>query len=274
VAGSGCEVTYLHYREAGCPPTGNSASEPPPSPAPRTYIIRVKPYYPENDPKEGSSLTFTTGIEMLPERELTVPKARASAINEVPELGGCGDFPVLTCLNVEGQTEDVRDVEVIARRDGKIAMRTLLPINDADYGFDGLPDCLELRRRSPTGKRSEAVMLCDLEAHKYPKIDPARRDYPSCHNGAWEPLQRTAAPGGDTDELPKPTTTPAPAGAAAPEAQPSAADSEDQSKRDPEAASDHHQYGCAAAPHRRDQGAVPIALLLMAAVAASRRRRR
>jgi hypothetical protein len=250
-----------------------------------TYIIRVQAVHLSEASPEASSLTFVAGVDSLPEPELTVPKGRASILTGLPEPAACGPVKATTCINVEGQTEARRDVEIIARRGDRVLLRTLMPINDANFGFDEVPDCLELRRRSPTGKRSKPLMLCgdDLLATKYLEQSTNWADWPTCENGRYSKA-RTSAPGGNDSDLPKPSSGPADepgTGSDAAGAPPSAAGHTAGSRADDSAEPSHREYGCAATTPRKcantGAGWLVLAMLAMSAFVrrrASRRQRR
>jgi hypothetical protein len=68
----------------------------------------------------------------------------------------CASGSALACLSLD----DWEDVEVVARRDGEVTMRWVLLSGEGGLAFPEAPDCLELRRRSPTGRRSEPLVIC------------------------------------------------------------------------------------------------------------------
>jgi hypothetical protein len=270
--GQTVDVTVNEGPSPGCP--GTWAEIIPKQPwAPRTtYVVRVQPMYPDAGIGKDN-YRFVTGVDSLEDSELAVPKTRASLLTGLPDTGAaCTAFSLKTCINVEGQTEDQRDVEVIVRRGDRIMLRTLMWVNDMDFGFAERPDCLELRRRSPTGKRSKPVMLCgkDLPATALKNTGGDWSTWPACKDGAFK--QQTS-PG--TSELPAPHVSAAGTGASPPSAaggeDDSASDDDSHSEDDP--ASSHREYGCAAIP-RVPGTRAPIAMLAAIAAGAAVRRRR
>jgi len=183
----------------GCP--GTSADLIPKSPlAPNTrYVVRVEPLFPRSvSPDQPSSLSFTTGTEMLPEVSLEPPHATASVLFDGPGAM-CGGSKVYTCLGIH----DPDDVELIARRGDEVLLRTTTLVrNDALYGLADVPDCVELRRRARTGRRSAPVTICGdaLHARKWVASDSVQqvvqcRDGMIGASGAQAPGASEADPG-------------------------------------------------------------------------------
>lgn len=255
------------HAAGGCPGTWAEIIPQQPWSVHTAYIIRVKPRSPAQSTADDSQLRFVTGSDSLPESELAVPEARLSTLTDLPDLGSCGPIKAKTCLNVEGQTEERRDVEVIARRGDELLLRTLLPINDADYGFAELPDCLELRRRSPTGARSKPLMLCGDELHvkKYEQRGN-KPDWPRCEDGTFTP---EAGPEDGDRPSGEPLDTSSSGAAGSP---PSAADG-DEPNTDGPAAPNHHAYGCSAMQGRPGT-AGPLAWIVAALFFRAVRRRK
>jgi hypothetical protein len=99
---------------------------------------------------------------MLPDPELEQPTAIARMISQrqsSPALADCGGGEFATCVGVD----DFENVEVIARRGDEIIMRWMLLAPEGVFLFEVAPDCMEFRRRAPTGKRSAVVAVCGPE---------------------------------------------------------------------------------------------------------------
>lgn len=218
-----------------------------------TYIVRVSPAYAWPNGTLGSSVTFVTGADFLPEPELKRPKARIAIIDHVSEF--CGAVHTLGCLSVEGKTSEQPDLELIVRRGDSIRMRRLIVSGDVTVELFALPDCLELRQRAPTGKRSEPLVLCGDELNV--------RDLRSGEAEGGSFVCKNAA------HAFKPTTLVdlgSQAGAAG--SQPSAADAGVDDAR-------HQEWGCSAVSGgpRHPYGALPLLLVARLVRRFSRRRR-
>jgi hypothetical protein len=141
----------------GCP--GTSADVIPKAPlAPNTrYTLSVGPLYPPVDTGDSSSLSFTTGTDVHPDTALEPPSGgQASVVFDGPEPM-CGGGTVYTCLGVD----ETEGIELIVRRGEEVLMRTTTLVqDDGMYVVPSVPDCVELRRRAPTGKRSAPLMIC------------------------------------------------------------------------------------------------------------------
>ena len=133
------------------------------------YVLRVKPRYPDALSKSEApdSISFTTGTKSLPDDQaLAPPTGTASVLRNGPPTM-CGGQTVFMCLGIDDPT----DVELIIRRGDEILLRTTtLVLNDGLYATDQVPDCVELRRRSGTGRRSEPLEICGdalgIRAHR------------------------------------------------------------------------------------------------------------
>ncbi|HEY6877908.1 MAG TPA: Ig-like domain-containing protein [Polyangiales bacterium] len=120
------------------------------------YVLHVESDsdYP---PERKGELHFTTGTEMLPDLPLATPHVDVSVVRDAPEAM-CGlPHTVFACVGVE----QADDLELIMRRGDEILLRTTTLVQDSgQYSLSAVPDCVELRRRSPTGKRSAPHSIC------------------------------------------------------------------------------------------------------------------
>jgi hypothetical protein len=244
-----------------------------------TYVIRAATVATVGDMPE--SVTFKTGTSQLPALTLQAPKGRVSVVEGFPQSGSsCGSTKIQACVGLE----DAVDVEIIARRGDEIIMRWMMPHEEGNYGFEVTPDCLEFRRRGPTGQRSEPLIVCGeaLGTRAFRASDMNGHEY-LCHDGV------TGVPEGDRTNPPvRPTDPPlGSAGARANAAGASAAGnganvplagSRSSSERTPEpsdsAQRNRRSYGCGAAPGAPASAAAWYALLVMLAVQRVRRTRR
>lgn len=167
---SGHDVTFTLNQGPGfyCGTTrGQWAELVPQQPlAPHTrYSVLLAPAAAGGANVEGpTSLSFTTGDTRVPERALARPEAMASVVSDVPPSSfGCPGEPTYVCLFVQ----DPQEIELIARRGGEMQLRWLMPrIDSAGSPLEDAitrgqaPDCLEFRRRSANGQRSEPLTLC------------------------------------------------------------------------------------------------------------------
>ena len=128
-------------------------------------------------------LAFTTGNASLPDPELAMPKAHVSLMRDLPGTS-CGPMPVVACIDVGGLASDPNDVEVIARRD-RVLLRAFTRGPDGTLDLDAIPDCMEFRRRAPTGKRSKPLVLCGADWHSSTYEDPGTFDWPSSRGGKF-----------------------------------------------------------------------------------------
>ena len=136
--------------------------------------------YPEPNP-EASTRSFTTGTTMLPEVELERPRGSAAVVFDGPEAM-CGvAITAYTCLD----TDATNDLELILRRGQQVLMRTTTLVQDDGlYGVKQPPDCVELRRRARTGKRSAPLLICGDALSARPWIaSDSRQGVIECHNG-------------------------------------------------------------------------------------------
>ncbi|MET0386869.1 MAG: Ig-like domain-containing protein, partial [Polyangiales bacterium] len=177
-----------------------------------TYVVRIEPLYTREQLGDDypTSITFTTGTSLLPDvaPEPLTGTVRGSVITSAPPGGLCDLGAQFACTHVA----DRKNVELVARRGDKVLMRTLLPedydSDDIVYTFDEAPDCLELRRRTATGQRSEAITVCGdaLASRPFESGDRDRHGVTQCHDGVF---------GGGDDAVAadagRPHTRPAPA---------------------------------------------------------------
>ena len=120
------------------------------------YFLKVEPLVQEQGGR-SPSLTFTTGSESLSDEEPTQPTATASVVYDVPPDGAsCGVGTVRASIDVK----DWADVEVIARRDDHILLHWMLTTGGGAFKLDAMPNCIDFRRRTRTGRRSAPVTLC------------------------------------------------------------------------------------------------------------------
>lgn len=120
------------------------------------YRIRVVPIATNVD-VGPTELEFTTGKAVLEDKPLSPPTARVSVLFDTPPaMCGPGNS-VVVCLGIE----DWHNVELVIRKGDEILMRTDTVVQDSGvYALREIPDCVELVRRSDTGKRSEPLRLC------------------------------------------------------------------------------------------------------------------
>lgn len=265
----------------GCP--GSSADVLPKTPlVPNTrYVVRVDALFPGSlEPSTPSSISFTTGSSMLPDPALEPPRGAASVVHTGPEAMCGRAHTVYTCLDVE----DAGGLELIVRKGDDVLMRTTTLVQDDGlYALESVPDCVELRRRSRTGKRSEPRLICGdaLGARPWVATDSGQFGVIACREGV---IGRGEATREGDEPLPPPDVDRAPgaAGASAPPAAGAAARVggrafESSKPPPPSAANDRHVRACAAvsAPARGGHAAVScMAALVLAFVVLVRRQKR
>jgi hypothetical protein len=122
-----------------------------------TYRVRAVPIH-RSSPSNELTFTFTTGDWSWAERVDHVPlEAKVSMLDGFPsDRASCTTGTVMSCATLN----EFENVEVIARKDGEILLRWVLLANDPNFLFKVLPDCLEFRRREPTGARSQPLEIC------------------------------------------------------------------------------------------------------------------
>jgi hypothetical protein len=149
------------------------------------------------------------------------------------------------------------DVEVVAKQGDTTVMRWFMNSGDGTFDFSSEPDCLEFRRRGPTGQRSPALRICgeDLRTRQFRASDADEYGWISCHDGVIG--KPAAAVGGR-----RPTADEPDAGSEMAEPEPSGADAGGSPL--PE-----HVTSCSTMPGVRHS---PLALLLLFALIALRRR--
>ncbi|MET0284580.1 MAG: Ig-like domain-containing protein [Polyangiales bacterium] len=138
------------------------------------YVLRVKAL----DGKTTSTLHFTTGTKTLPEISFAPPHLTASVIRGVPDEHQPTQKLVLACLG----TNDTEQVELRIVRGREVLHRTTRVVSGGFYRLPKVPDCIELRRRLATGKRSEPVAVCgkQLSVRTWKGTAGER---PSCEDG-------------------------------------------------------------------------------------------
>ena len=245
----------------GC--AGTSADVIPKAPlAPnKRYTIRVVPIYPEAEPHEASSRSFTTGTTMLPDVELQAPHGSAAVVFDGPEAM-CGNaVTAYTCLD----TDVTNNLELILRRGQEVLMRTTTLVQDDGlYGVQQAPDCVELRRRARTGKRSAPLLVCGDALNARPWIaSDSKQGVVQCRDG----VIGGGSTERDTAESREPPPETSLAGSRAEQA-----GSRAEMKQPPPAADGdaHSSYGCAAARGTHGQGAGAFAMLMLALFARRR----
>lgn len=123
-----------------------------------TYVLEVQPLIPGFE--EPRSVSFTTGAASLPDLAPERPTVSASVVLDVPPDGfSCGQGTVRVFVDVP----DWEGVEVIARREDRVLLHWMLLAAEGSFKLEEAPDCLEFRRRAPTGRRSTPVVLCGDE---------------------------------------------------------------------------------------------------------------
>jgi hypothetical protein len=170
--GQPVEFTLHAGPTPSCPGTSADLVPKHPLKSGTTYVLEVQPLYPSSG--GPSSVRFTTGTTSLPDEEPEPPTASASVFLDVPPDGiSCGGGTVLAFIDVP----DWEDVEVVARRGDTVLLHWMLNAGDGAFELEEVPDCLEFRRRAPTGRRSTPVVLCGdaLAERPLPGTERVRR---------------------------------------------------------------------------------------------------
>lgn len=166
----------------GCPGTSADVLPREPLKPNASYVLRVEALLPEAVAEGAKELHFTTGTRSLPDETLAPPRIRASVLRDAP-VAMCGiGQTTFACIGPEAQD----GVELIMRRGEQILLRTTTLVQaDGLYSLTDVPDCIELRRRARTGKRSAPVSVCGeaLEVRAWTKADSPGGS-PACHDGA------------------------------------------------------------------------------------------
>ena len=150
------------------------------------YTIRVGALDPVGLPasERVDMLTFTTGAAPTPDEEIAPPQlTAASVLRGAPVCGGRPEN--VTCIAGLEQP-DPADLELIARRGDEILLRISSFIGEGgNYITEEAPDCIELRRRAPNGRRSEPVRICgeELLVRDYREGDLDENDWVTCEEG-------------------------------------------------------------------------------------------
>lgn len=147
------------------------------------YRLRVDAMFPDAEAplQPTATLEFTTGTTSLPEVTLSVPTLKATVVRDNPPPM-CGTGNQLACIG----TADTAGVELIMRRGDTVLLRTTTLVSDSGtYALPEVPDCIELRRRAPTGKRSEPFKLCGdaLRVHAWTEEDNGEFGFLDCMSG-------------------------------------------------------------------------------------------
>jgi hypothetical protein len=162
------------------------------------YTLRVDALYPDayEPPQATATLEFRTGTTSLPEISLAVPSLSATVVRDGPPAM-CGTGTHTVCIG----TSDSAGTELIMRRGSTVLLRTTTLVRDSgSYALAEIPDCIELRRRAPTGKRSEPFRLCgdDLRVQGWTKDDNDEFDWPRCESGETPSSRNSKADDGCT----------------------------------------------------------------------------
>lgn len=207
-------------------------------------------------PQGRRAITFTTSGALLPDPELAPPQGAAEVVSGTPEAF-CFSGRNSVCI----AALDPVQLEVRVFSGTELLMLEHTLSTEYPYTFEKKPDCIELRRRSRTGRRSEPLRFCGdaLPTRAWPKTDDGDAgsgDVLECRGGRLVVAERADPDAGE------PTIT-SDAGQGA--GHRDAADG-GENKR---AAAD---AGCAvAAPRRRAN--TPLTFWLMLALVSMRRRR-
>lgn len=124
-----------------------------------SYTLRVQGMYPHSAHESPSALTFTTGSALLPDEEPSVPSGEARVLFDVDPrqfMCGAGNEDVHACVRLD----DWKDVEVLALRGDEVILRWVMGSESGSFALSQQPDCIELRRRTATGRRSAPKRLC------------------------------------------------------------------------------------------------------------------
>lgn len=93
-------------------------------------------------------------------------------------------------------------MELTATRAGEVVLRWILGDADNSFIFGEAPDCIELRRRGPTGRRGEATILCGSDLARRPfRESDLKNDIIQCRGGKIgvdAQVQRSGAPSAGT----------------------------------------------------------------------------
>lgn len=149
------------------------------------YTIRVVASFPEalSSSQQTAAVSFTTGDSELADETLRPPPfTTASFLRGAPDCGG----PRVAMACIGGlERQSPKDHELIAWHGDKILMRTTSYVRAVgNYGLDEVPDCIELRRRAPDGRRSETTKICgaDLLTRDFQQTD-LTDDWVPCKGG-------------------------------------------------------------------------------------------
>jgi hypothetical protein len=183
------------------------------------YTIRVVRSYPDSMLPEPrvAAISFTTGSAELADEPLRQPPlTTASVMRNAPDC--ISTRVAITCIGGLERTSP-RDLELIARRGEKILLRTTKFVqNDGSYGLDEEPDCIELRRRAPDGRRSEPTKICGtaLLTSDFQERDKGESGWLQCKGGILgDPAaEEDTADAGVTEPEPEPDSPSPDAGTA------------------------------------------------------------
>ncbi len=243
---SGNEVPFaLNHGpiDLGCTSTWSELIPKQPLAAVTQYTVRASSFSGTSLPDDLTSTTFTTGTRLLPDEALAKPQGRASFLQRITGPGdGCGPVKFKGCIGLE----EGGDIEMIARHGDDIILRMQLRELDGQFSFKVLPDCLEFRRRSRTGQRSEPLTICgdDLSTRDFRESDMDGYSL-ACHDGVF----------------------------GKPEAEESSAASDDSEADDTQSAPEASAEGCSMTPVGSTHATVPL-FTLLASLAITRIRRR
>lgn len=152
-AGKRIAFKLNHGPVPGCPGTWAELVPIHPLAADTKHTVRVVSTFADRQVVE---ISFTTGSKSLPETSLAIPRGSVSLVRGVPAVSQCYFGDVHGCVGIA----DEQNIEIVARKGTQILMRWLLSNRDSEFSLYEAPDCIELRRRSPTGQRSAPLELC------------------------------------------------------------------------------------------------------------------
>lgn len=195
-------------------------------------------------------VSFSTGNVLLPDPELEAPRAKL-VLGALPGnmSSSCGPLAAHGCVTVDDPTD-----VILVMRDGDVSFSEMV-LRDASTPLllFKLPECIDLLRRAPTGRRSKPVTFCGDAL----RLRAAGSEL-SCSPTA-------VAPSGEPQEVDSP------------KAESGDGDEDDSDEPPPMAAEAdriHRTYGCAAMPGGHESTAMLGAWAVFALICARALRRR